>query len=552
MNELFDLLIYYLNALWKRRWIALFGAWVVAIPGWMIVAMIPNVYQSSSRIYVDTSSILQPLLKGIAVQADLPAQIELMKQSLLSRPNLEAVARNTDYDLSVNSDAEMEALLASLQDRTAVMSSKQNVFLISFEDTNAQRAHDVVQALLTIFVESNLGQSRKDLDTAEGFIDQQIAEYEARLEDAEAKLARFKQSHLGLGDGGYLDRAGSAIGKARKLEEDLKIAIAQRNLLRQELSTIPATIPTALTNSGPPDDTEYRIVELEAKIRALLSQYTEKHPDVVTARRQLDALLAKQEEARQALAQEPLAEDDPALAPPEYGEPNPLYEQVRLRLIEIEAQIEDLRQRSAAARAEADALEGKAAEVPQIEAEYQKLNRDYGIIKARHEELLARRESARMSRNRDEVGQEVQYRMIEPPTVPAEPAGPNRPLFLWMVTGGAIAAGLGFALVLTILDTSIATVAELRRHVNLPVLGAISDTEKKWAAVRGLANNLVLACLLLGLFGLLGALLVIERQIGLYNVATAELGADFFTRGGSLLLQQASELLTWVRSGLLS
>lgn len=553
MSEIFDLLFFYLNALWKRRWIVLLVAWAVAIPGWVIVALIPNIYQSSSRIYVDTSSILQPLLKGIAVQSDLPMQVEIMKQTLLSRPNLEAVARKTDYDLSARTDAELEVLLKGLQDRTIIRSSKTDVFLISFEDTKAQRAHDVVQALLTIFVESNLGQSRKDLDTAEEFIDQQIAEYEARLEEAENKLARFKQSNINvaLGDGGYLTRANAAAERAKTLEEDLKVTIAQRNLLRQELATIPETLPVALTNAGPPDDTEFRIVELDAKLRALLSQYTEKHPDVVSTKRQLDALLAKQEEARRALDEAgPGAAPDVSTAG--YGEPNPLYDQVKLRLIEVEGQIEDLRQRSAAARAEAEALESKAEEVPQIEAEFQKLNRDYGIIKARHEELLARRESARMSRNRDNVGQEVQYRMIDPPTVPIEPIGPNRPLFLWMVTGVAVAAGLGIAFVFTVLDTTISTLRELRQHTDLMVLGAITDTATGQRMARGIAGYLVLVLGFAGLFAALAMLLVIERQIGLYSVASAELGGDILQKSASIVLQKAADLLNWIRNSVLS
>jgi polysaccharide chain length determinant protein (PEP-CTERM system associated) len=530
------------------------GAWAVAIPGWLIVAMIPNVYQSSSRIYVDTSSILQPLLRGIAVQTDLQAQVELMKQTLLSRPNLEAVARKTDYDLSATTDAEMEGLLNSLHGRTTVLSNKQDIFVITFEDTNPQRARDVVQTLLTIFVEGNLGQSRKDLDTAEEFIDQQIAEYETRLEEAEAKLARFKQSHINvaLGDGAYLDRASSAYSKLKQLEEDLAVASAQRNLLRQELSTIPQTLPAALTNTGPPDDAEFRIVELQAKLQGLLSQYTEKHPDVVATKRQLDALLAKQEEARAAL-QAQSAETDPTVAQAVYGEPNPLYEQVRLRLIEAEALVEDLRQRSAAARAQAETLESKAEEVPQIEAEFQKLNRDYNIIKANHEELLARRESARMSRNRDNIGQQVQYRMIDPPTVPVEPIGPNRPLFLWVVGGAAIGVGLGLALVLTIVDTSISTLTELRHHTNLPVLGAITDRSKRARAVAlGLAGNLAFVCGVAALVALLATLLMIERQVGLYEVASAELGSDLFNKSAGLVIQKASDLFNWIRDSLLS
>src|SRR6185436_13412460 len=119
--------------------------------GWVIVAVIPNIYQSSSRVFVDTSSVLKPLLQGLSIQSDLPAQVAVMKQMLLSQSNLEAVVRKTDYAPSVNTGAEMEALLKSIQERTTIESSRENVFQISFEDTNAQRSRNVVQAFLTIF-----------------------------------------------------------------------------------------------------------------------------------------------------------------------------------------------------------------------------------------------------------------------------------------------------------------------------------------------------------------------------------------------------------------
>ena len=303
MSEIFQLFFHYANALWRRRWVALLCAWLVAIPGWLMVASMPSIYESSSRIYVDTSSVLQPLLRGIAIQSDLQSQVQLMKQTLLSRPNLMEVARKTDYDLTATSEAQMEALISRLQSQISIASNRQDVFFISAEDTSPQRAHDLVQALLTLFVEGNLGQTRKDFDTAEGFIERQIAEYEARLEQAEDKLARFKQKNIdvALGQGDYLSRATAATQRKERLEQDLSVAVAQRNLLNQELNGIPETLPSELANSGPPDNTEFRIVELEATLRELLAQYTDKHPDVVKTRRQLDALLAKQTESREAL-----------------------------------------------------------------------------------------------------------------------------------------------------------------------------------------------------------------------------------------------------------
>lgn len=541
MDELFQLFFHYLNALWKRRWVALLVAWVVAVPGWMLVASMPSVYKSSSRVYVDTSSVLQPLLRGIAIQSNLGAQVQLMKQTLLSRPNLMEVARKTDYDLTVTSDSQMEALLDSIRSRTSVSSSRENIFAISFEDTDPQRARNVVQTLLTIFVESNLGESRQDLDTAEDFLENQIADYEKRLEEAESRVARYRQDHidLELGEGDYVNRAVAANNRVDELRQRLNVAVAQRGLLNQELQGIPETLPSELANSGPPDNTQYRIIELEGTLRQLKSKYTDKHPDVVAAQRQLDALLKKQEEELKAL--EVSGESGPGGPNSEYGVPNPLYSQIKLRLVEVESEIESLRQRLANAQAHADALAAKAEDVPRVQAEYQKLNRDYGIIKARYEELLARRESARMSRSREEVGQEVQYRMIEPAIVPNQPVGPDRPLYLSAVLVFSVAAGVGMAFLLVILDTSFSSMAELRNFTGLPVLGSVTENRKKSSG--GFVNFFGLAlgfgCLLL----IYGSLLVIERQYGLDTVFSSSLNFDALGRSINTVIRSISGLL---------
>lgn len=545
MDEIFHQFFHYANALWKRKWVVLVVAWLVAIPGWLFVASMPSVYQSSSRIYVDTTNVLQPLLRGIAVQSNLDAQVQLMQQTLLSRPNLAEVARKTDYDLSARTPAETEALLNSLRQRTSVASNREDVFLISFQDRDPTRARDVVQALLTIFVESNLGQSRQDLDTAEEFIDRQIADYEARLVEAEDRLAQFKQQHLDvvLGEGSYLSRATAANRTKRQFEEDLSIAIAQRDLLRAELRNVPETVPTTQLTSGPPDDIQYRIVELEAQLRQLLAQYTKKHPDVVTTQRQLDALLAKQEEARAALNESSQASSADATA---FGTPNPVYSQLKLQMVQVETEIENLRRRAATARAEAEALATKAEDVPRVEAEYQRLNRDYDIIKARHDDLLARRESARVSRNREAVGQEVQYRLIEPPNVPSKPVGPNRPLLLTAVLTLAAAAGIGVAFMLALLDTSFSTAHELRNFAALPVLGSVSDTER--AAAKTFAGSMALGAGALALILAFGLLQFVEQRYGLHELASMDQGGNVIEEGKRMIVQKASDFISWMRT----
>jgi len=552
VTELFQLFFHYLNGIWKRRWVVLVCTWAVAVPGWLVVASMPSVYQSSSRIYVDTSTVLQPLLRGIAVQSDLGAQVRLMKQTLLSRPNLLEIARKTDYDLTVTSDAQMETLLGSIASRTSVQSSREDIFSISFEDPSPQRARDVVQAFLTIFVEGNLGQSREDLDSAEEFIDRQIAEYEARLEEAENRLARFKRENIDvvLGEGSYLERATAATNRMERLEQDLSVLLAQRTHLSQELAAVPETIPSSLANSGPPDDTEIRIVNLEFQLRELLARYTDKHPDVVTTKRQLDALYAKQQAALAARAEEALLADGSGDSMDANGAPNPVYSAIKLRLVEVETQIEDLRRRVADARKEAEALASKAESVPQIEAEFKRLNRDYGIVKARHDELLGRRESARMSRSREAVGQEVQYRLIDPPIVPSHPSGPNRPLFLTAVLMFSVASGIGIAFLLVLLDTSFATVSDLTAFTGLPVFGSVSDTRERM--IGHFAGFTALSAGFAGLLLVYGFLVVLERQYGLDTVIGVNLRADLLSRGLSTVVEGASDLIGWMRAKVLA
>ena len=174
MNETLTRIMAMIPAMWRRRWLMLATAWVVCLLGWAVVAFLPDKYESSARVYVDTDSLLRPLLRGLAVETDTMRQIDVMQRTLVSRPNLEKVARVTDLDLSVTTIAETEELLNRLRSDIKVQSQRNNLFAISYRHSDPQMAQKVVQALLTIFVEGNLGTNRKEMDTARQFIDEQL------------------------------------------------------------------------------------------------------------------------------------------------------------------------------------------------------------------------------------------------------------------------------------------------------------------------------------------------------------------------------------------
>ena len=198
MDNLRLLVQQYLRAAWRRRWLGVIVAWLVCGLGWVGVYMIPNQFESSARLYVDADAILTPLLKGIAAESSPTTQLEVLQRTLLSRPNLEKLISKTDLDLTINTPADRERLITQLATTIRVVPQTRNLFTITYRDTNPKLAHDVVQTLLTIFVESATGSNRSDMDNARRFLENQIASYQQQLRAAEKRRADFRARYVDI------------------------------------------------------------------------------------------------------------------------------------------------------------------------------------------------------------------------------------------------------------------------------------------------------------------------------------------------------------------
>ena len=202
MQEVLAQVLTLLRAAWRYRWIAVATAWLIAIVGWIGVQFIPDKYTSSTQVYVDTESLLKPLLSGLAVNRDVMGQVGMMQAVMLSRPNLEKVAQKTDLMLGAKTRKDQEAVIDSLAKRIELGrpdgQMSRNTFAVNFEDNNPAIAHRVVRTLLDTFMEDSLGLKRTDASVAQRFLESQIKEYEEKLVEAEKRLALFKQQNVGV------------------------------------------------------------------------------------------------------------------------------------------------------------------------------------------------------------------------------------------------------------------------------------------------------------------------------------------------------------------
>lgn len=106
MEELISQLTSIARGMWKFRWSGLVVAWIVGIVGAVVAFKVPDRYEASARIFVDTQSILKPLMSGLAVQPNVDQQVSMLSRTLISRPNIEKLIRMSDLDLKSETKAQ--------------------------------------------------------------------------------------------------------------------------------------------------------------------------------------------------------------------------------------------------------------------------------------------------------------------------------------------------------------------------------------------------------------------------------------------------------------
>lgn len=470
MHDLIVEILRHARGAWRFRWSMLVTAWLICIVGWGVVAMMPDIYKAQAKVNVDTTSVLRPVLGGLALATgNVERKLALVSRTMLSRPNLEKVMRMTDLDLKAKTSEDKEKIIDELVKKIQFRGTKTNdMYTIAYSNHSPELAKLIVTSLLTIFMESNLGSDRKNQDTQEEFLDQQIQEYERRLAEAESLRENFKKQNLGYlpSEGGnYYQRLAQTQTNLKQSKLELKIEKDRLAALKKELSAGIAEQKSAGNQVIGVDTREFdqRIFSLQQNLDDLLVRYTEKHPEVIITKRTLENL----GEEREAY----IEENKDAVIKQDIS--NPFVQQLKLNISSIESNIAAKSVLVEDYQNQIKELEAAVDRVLRVEAEEKQINRDYEILKGNLNKLMTTREAARLAKSADATSNSTQFKVIEPPRVPSEPAGPPRVLFGVGIFIFAIGAGFALAFLLSQLRPTFDDRSYLHSVTDLPVLGSV-------------------------------------------------------------------------------
>ena len=483
-----DMLRRLLRGAWRRRWIGVGVAWLVCLAGWGGLHLVKDQYRVRARLYVDADAVLTPLLRGVAVDTNATDQLSVLQRTLLSRPNLQTLISKTDLGLSVNTPDQRERLIDRLSTAIKMQSEEKNLFSLEYTNANPRLARDVVQTLLSIFTESATASNRSEMENAQQFLRRQIASYEAQLHAMEERRAAFRSKYAGVlpldgTPGGGVEAARDALARVEIQLQDAKALEAQ---LKQRMEGM----PPVLAGADVPGGGATPLAQAEARLSELRALFTDRYPGVI----EQEALVRRLRQSG--------GGGSAVAGGARGGVPNPVYDQLAVRMVDAQSSVASLIHQREVARANLERIERIRRDQPGLLAEYENLDRDYGVLRKNYDELQARLQAATIAAAADTQADKVHLRVIDPPEIPLLPVWPSRPLLVAGVLAAGLGAGVGAAVLLAQFDRSFSNLEDLRA-LGLPVLGGLPamSTPSLGRRVLSAAQVVVALAVLLGLCG---------------------------------------------------
>ncbi|HXJ00606.1 MAG TPA: XrtA system polysaccharide chain length determinant [Micropepsaceae bacterium] len=517
----------YLASILVYRWYALAAAWALCLMGWGVVAAMPDQYTAEAKVYIDTESLMDPLLRGLTVSIDPAQEIAVMLKTLITRPTLEQVVRITDPAASKLTPIQLEERVLDLQNRISIRGlDTRNYYAVGYTDNDAQYATAVTQSLLSIMQDSRVGGTRLDMDTARNFIAKKVQEYEDRLRDADKRRADFRTANLEiLSKGVAANRITAADAAYEQAKKDLNSATVRRDSVKEQLATMPKTVPIdermflgstlggmpaegAMRTNGTATEAPVlsnpvqRLEQAQQTLAELRIRFTESHPDVIAQKKLIAQLQAQITDA-----------PDKDKNSPDHSSvmvPNSVYTQLQAKLSDEETNVAVQRQRVSEAASELAKAKQEASLAIDVQARYDGLDRDYGNIQKTYAELLQSRESASLSQARDDQNQGVSFRVLEPPQKPRIPAAPNRLALNSAVLLLGLGGGAAVAILLALYSGRFFTSEDITAQFGIPLIGVITALPQPFGTRRSrisaVALSVSFALLLLGYVGVVTVL----------------------------------------------
>jgi polysaccharide chain length determinant protein (PEP-CTERM system associated) len=480
----------------RHRRLALGIAFAVIALAALTAGMLwPRKYVASTTILAQESSIITPLMEGAAAPTANKNRANMARDVIFSRKVMAKILDAGGWMATNPTPVEQDRIAEGIKARTQVQIAHDNLITITYSDNNARRTYEVARAFAQLFISESLASKQRESREAYEFINSQVEAYRKKLTDAEDKLKAYRDANQDARPGSEADTA-ARISQLRTQIESARMDMMERRSQEGSLAsqlTGESEVSTVQTTGGV---LQAQLGELQAQLNKLLLTYTDSYPDVVRVRHQIEDLkkqLASEDQRQQAAQASgtPTALDSNVTF-------NPAYQQIK-------SQLASARAASAAAAARMGASESmlqselqRSARIANSENVTAELTRDYNVNRDVYQDLLKRRENARVSMNLDAEQRGLSFLVQNPAVMPLTPSGLRFMHFGLAGMGLSIVLPLSLLFALVWFDPRVRSVWQLEQAIGGPVLASIPFYPTPADRRREHMRNLTVALIVVG------------------------------------------------------
>jgi polysaccharide chain length determinant protein (PEP-CTERM system associated) len=451
----------------------------------------PRKYVASTTILAQESSIITPLMEGAAAPTANKNRANMARDVIFSRKVMAKILEAGGWMATNPSPVEQDRLAEAIKSRTQVQITRDNLITIAYSDNNAKRTFEVARAFAQLFISESLTSKQRESREAYEFINSQVEAYRAKLTDAEDKLKAYRDANADARPGSEADTA-ARISQLRTQIESARMDMMERRSMEGSLASQlngESEVNTVQTANGV---LQAQLGELQAQLNKLQLTYTDSYPDVVRIRHQIDDLkkqLAVADQRQQAGT--PTALDSNVMF-------NPAYQQIKTQLATARAASASAAARMGASESMLQAELKRSARIANSENVTAELTRDYNVNRDVYQDLLKRRENARVSMNLDAEQRGLNFLVQNPAVMPLSPTGLRFLHFGLAGMGLSLALPLGLLLALVWFDPRVRSVWQLEQAIGTPVLASIPFYPTPGDRRRDRMRNTIVGLIVLG------------------------------------------------------
>ena len=493
----------------RRRRIALGVIFaVIAITALIVGATWPKKYDSSTTILVQESNIVTGLMEGRAIATGVADRASIAREVIFSRKVMDEILAIGGWvtDGVQPGAADQERMIESIKSRTKIASPRDNLIQITYADSNAERSFKVTQRLAEMFIKESLAAKERESRNAFEFIDSQVSAYHSKLTDAEDKLKAYRGANVDAIPGSEAD-TNARISQLRTQIEQARMDMMEQSSKSSALSAQlsgESEITAVQTRSG---QIEMQLAELQGQLDRLLLTYTDDYPDVVRIRHQMqdlkDALARADREKK----------SGNATSVDSRVQYSPLYQELKSKLGETHRDSAAAAARMGASEKLLESELERSKRIANSENALSELTRDYEVNRDVYQDLLKRRENARVSMNLDQEQRGLTFRIQEPAVMPVRPSGLR--LMHFAIAGLVLGLVLPFALLFGYarFDPRVRSAAQIERLAGVPVLASVPIYSTPRDRRRDFVQGSLLAIIVIGVVVAYAAMYFIRLKV---------------------------------------